>query len=204
MDFSGRLGTFYDRAAVLTTIPGDSAFHRCNLLELVALIAGGFKTFWTKAVAHFLRRDGQVAVPAPQCLVPFRQQLERGVITGSHVWHGNNRTNFQALNFRIVRWPSPRLCFGGALFSKITRQIWLCSSLFTQALGSLVVNTEDVGVDHDAIAVARTMESDIPVHDIAEDKFRIAIQGITVTTSCVHIQAHDVTALHVKLSGLRG
>lgn len=85
MDFSGRLCALDERAAALTPIPGDPAFRRFHLLEFVALAAGGFETFRAKAVAHFLARDGQVAVPAPQCLLPFRQQFQRGVITGSHV-----------------------------------------------------------------------------------------------------------------------
>lgn len=85
MDFSDRLCALDGRAAVLTPVTGDSTFRRFHLLELVALAAGRLKTFWTKAVAHFLRRDAQVAVPTPQCLLPFRQQLEHGVIAGSHV-----------------------------------------------------------------------------------------------------------------------
>ena len=85
MDFSGRLCAPDDRAAVLTPVTGDSTFRRFHLLELVALTAGRLKTFRTKAVAQFLPSDGQVAVAAAQCLLPFRQQIERRVVAGIHV-----------------------------------------------------------------------------------------------------------------------
>lgn len=38
------------------------------------------------------------------------------------------------LYFRIVRWPWPRLCGGGALFSMVTRKIWLSFGMIARIM----------------------------------------------------------------------
>ncbi len=74
-----------DRAAFLTPIPRATLFCRCQLFEFVTLAAARLETFWAKAVSQLLRRQGQMAIPAPDRGLPFWQQFEGTVMAGTHV-----------------------------------------------------------------------------------------------------------------------
>jgi len=67
------LGALYDRATFLAPVSYAGAFRRCQLLEFVALCAADLETFRAKTVSQFFTCDGQMAVPAPECRLPFGQ-----------------------------------------------------------------------------------------------------------------------------------
>ena len=84
-NFSYRiLSALDDGAAFFTPIPCDSAVHRFELFELVAFVARSVKTFRAVAVAQFVRRHSQMAVPAAQSFLSFGQKFESGVIARTH------------------------------------------------------------------------------------------------------------------------
>ena len=45
------------------------------------------------------------------------------------------------------------------------------------------------------------MERDVAVQDIAEDKFRVTIQGVAVAAPRVHVHPHDIAGLHHGFTG---
>lgn len=66
------LCAFYDRAALLASVAHSRPFGGPDFVEVIASTAVPVETFRTKAVAQLLARDGQMAVTATHCFLPFR------------------------------------------------------------------------------------------------------------------------------------
>src|SRR5262249_27346164 len=78
------LAAFDNNSALFTAVADSSGRRGHNFFEVVALGAARLKTFWTITRCQVIGADGQMAMSAPQSVVPFRQEHELAMRAGGH------------------------------------------------------------------------------------------------------------------------